>query len=187
MVIKDDALIQNGLGDTDRGPEADGLGPEAWMLASAVIGQRVVDLALVDQERILFVATGLGDGWTLSAVEKHAAAQAASGTAAGLPLLGGVGVDGNPAAQGFGEPAVRVLSGFCVAQKQTFKFRILCEVVSGLEDSFPSALGLVDDQQDPGVVVADEVVRGFLHRPVLDSKAEDTFLSPARSRIMYSL
>ena len=44
VVIEDDALIQNGLGDTDRRPEANGLGPEARMLGGAVIGECIIDL-----------------------------------------------------------------------------------------------------------------------------------------------
>ena len=71
---------------------------------------------------------------------------------------------------------MRVLARFGVTQKQAFKFRIFCEVVSGLEDGFAGALGFIYDQQDPAIVVADEVVQGFLHWPVLDGEAEDTVL-----------
>jgi len=80
------------------------------VLGSAVIGQRVIDLALVNEEGILRFAAGFGDGWGFAAVEEDTAAEAFGGAAAGFPLFAGVWVDGNPAAQGFGEASVGVFA-----------------------------------------------------------------------------
>jgi len=181
VVIEDDALIQNGLGDTDRRPEANGLGPEARMLGGAVIGECIIDLALVDEEGVFAFTVGFGDCRGFAAVEEDAAAEAFGRAAAGFPLFAGLWVDGDPASEGFGEASVRVFSGLGVAQKQAFKFGILCEVVSGLEDGFAGALGFIYNQQDAGVVVADEVMECFLDGSVLDSEAEYAVLFIAGS------
>src|SRR5262249_7989848 len=110
VVIEDDTLIQYGLGDTDRRPEANGLGPEARVLGGAVIGECIIDLALVNEEGVFVFTVGLGDGRRLAGGEKAAVAGGFGGAAAGFPVFAGVGVDGDPAAEGFGEPAVRVLA-----------------------------------------------------------------------------
>jgi hypothetical protein len=89
--------------------------PETGMLRAAKISQSVIDLFLVDQERIFAFATRLGDSRTLSAVEEDADAVAAGWTATGLPLFGRIGVNRYPATQWFRKTAVRVLPGFGVA------------------------------------------------------------------------
>src|SRR6516162_9055440 len=66
------------------------------MFGGTVIGECIIDLALVDEERILFVATGLGDGRGFSTVKEDAAAEAPSWAPAGFPLFSGVGIDAYP-------------------------------------------------------------------------------------------
>jgi len=46
------------------------------VLGSAVIGQGIIDLALVDEEGVFFVAASFGNGRRLATVEKDAAAEA---------------------------------------------------------------------------------------------------------------
>src|SRR5262245_51873373 len=149
MIIQDDAFIEHTLGDANRRPEADGLGPEAGMIGTAVIGQGVVDLALVDQEGIFLFAAGFGDRGTLASVEEHAHTHTASWAAACFPLLAGVRIDRQPAAEWFRETTVRIFSGFGVAQQQRLEFRVLGQVVARLEDRFACPLSFIDYEQHP--------------------------------------